>query len=64
VLTLPPDAVWWVPDWKEVGEKMLWCYEHQELARLKGRMAAQWLRENQTWAHAAKTLVELIERWA
>lgn len=64
VLTLPPDAVWWVPDWKEVGEKILWCYEHQELARLKGRMAAQWLRENQTWAHAAKTLVELIERWA
>jgi len=64
VLTLPPDAVWWVPDWQEVGEKMLWCYEHQELARLKGRMAAQWLRENQTWQHAARILVDLIERYA
>ncbi len=64
VLTLPSDCVWWVPDWREIGEKMMWCYEHQEAARLKGRMSAQWLRENQTWDHAAKTFVDLLKEWA
>jgi glycosyltransferase involved in cell wall biosynthesis len=64
ILTLPSNAVWWVPDWREIGEKMKWCYEHQSEARAKGQAAAQWLRENQTWDHSAKAFIKLIEEWA
>lgn len=55
---------WAMPDQSEVAEKMRWCYEHQAEARAKGRAAADWLRQNQTWDHSAKALVKLLETHA
>lgn len=55
---------WAMADQHEVAEKMRWCYEHQAEAREKGRSAAAWLRQNQTWDHSAKALLKLIEAHA
>lgn len=48
---------------EDLGQKMRWCYEHPAKASEKGQQAAQWLRKNQTWKHAAEKLLELIERY-
>jgi len=54
---------WAEPSADEVAEKMRWCYEHQAEARQLGLNAATWLRANQTWAHSATALMELLETW-
>lgn len=54
---------WASPKIEAVGERMRWVYEHQDEARAFGQQAAQWLRDNQTWAHSGKTLLELLERY-
>lgn len=52
---------WAKADVSELAERMRWCYEHPAEAAERGRQAAQWLRENQTWDHAADALIALIE---
>ena len=52
---------WARPDVDELAQAMRWCYEHPEAAWARGREAAWWLRANQTWAHAARRLLDLIE---
>jgi hypothetical protein len=52
---------WCKADVPELAEWMLWCYEHPHEAAERGQRAAQWLRENQTWDHAADALIALIE---
>lgn len=59
-----PNGEWAVADVDELVSHMRWCYENQDAARAKGRAAAQWLRENQTWGHSAKQLIQLMERHA
>lgn len=54
---------WAEPDVDEVADLMRWCYEHREEARQKGLQAAQWLRDNQTWAHSAQSMIQLLEDW-
>ncbi len=58
------EGEWAQPDMDEVGEKMRWAYENKGAARAKGRIAAEWLRENQTWDHSARQLIQLIEAYA
>lgn len=53
---------WAEPDQDEIAERMSWCYQNQQTARDKGRQAARWLRENQTWDHSARQLVALLEQ--
>lgn len=52
---------WWVqPDVESIALKMRWAYDNRERAAGFGSRAARWLRENQTWDHAAETLIRLI----
>lgn len=51
---------WAQVDYKEVAHWMRWCYEHPEEAKDKGLQSAAWLRANQTWAHSAQALHDLI----
>lgn len=51
---------WYTCDVNAVAEAMRWCYENELEARARARQAAVWLRENQTWAHAAQDLKALI----
>lgn len=54
---------WVRADVKEVAARMRWCYEHPEEADTFGQAAATWLRENQTWDHAAVQFEQLLERY-
>lgn len=54
-------AQWAYADVGEVAALMRWCYENREAAAEKGRAAARWLRENETWDHAAAKLIRLME---
>lgn len=56
-------GTWMRADLDELTNKMCWCYENPDMAKAKGRLAAQWLREHQTWMHSAQGLLELIERY-
>jgi len=62
--TIRGGGEWAYPDVEEVAAHMLWVYEHREEARQKGLQAAQWLRENQTWRHSVRQLINLMEQYA
>lgn len=65
--TMQPSVLggeWAEPDLDELIEKMRWVYDHQDDALEIGRKASGWLHANETWAHAAKQLLDLIERSA
>lgn len=53
---------WRVVDVQELVAAMRACYERPEQARAHGLRAAQWLRQNQTWAHSAQHLIELVRQ--
>lgn len=61
---LPIKGTWACPDVDEVAERMKWCYEHQDEAKQFGLKAASWLRANQTWDHAAKQFLDLLDMYA
>lgn len=63
-LLLSDEAQWALPDVEEVAAQMRWCYENRDAARARGLAAAKWLRENQTWDHSAKALIDLMEQYA
>lgn len=52
---------WASPDLAELQSKMRWVYENQSEAKANALKSAQWLRENQTWAHSASALKQLLE---
>jgi len=52
---------WRVVDKDALAEKMEWCYLNPGGASSFGQRASRWIRENQTYAHAARNLVELID---
>lgn len=56
----PLGGQWAKPDANEVARHMRWCYDNRDAARAKGLQAAAWLRENQTWTHAAQGLLKLM----
>jgi glycosyltransferase involved in cell wall biosynthesis len=55
---------WARVDTDELAEKMRGCYDHRQAAARRGQQAAQWLRQHQTWDHAARRLLALIEEAA
>jgi glycosyltransferase involved in cell wall biosynthesis len=57
-------GTWVKADIGELAKLMRWCYENPEKAAEKGKKAAKWLRENQTWEQSADKLLSLIERVA
>jgi glycosyltransferase involved in cell wall biosynthesis len=57
---MPSGGEWYVPSIDETAEHLRWCYHHRDEARESGRQAAQWLRDNQTWDHAASRLAEIL----
>lgn len=52
---------WVRPDGDELAAAMRWCFDNRDEAAERGRKAAAWLRENQTWRHSARRLMELVE---
>lgn len=63
---LPKEAVtqrgeWMIADKHALAEAMFSCYRRPEEYRIKGRLASEWIRENQTWKHTAKRLMDLAE---
>lgn len=55
---------WRKADVTELADAMQACYRQQRGARLFGKQAAEWLRENQTWEISAQQLTELIQEYA
>lgn len=59
--TIDGGGQWAISDVDEVAAHMRWCYENREEAGNRGRRAAAWLRENQTYEHTVAGLIELLE---
>jgi len=57
------DGQWAQMNVVAVAEAMRWCYEHPTEAKAKAMDGAAWLRANQTWEHAGRALLELIEEY-
>jgi glycosyltransferase involved in cell wall biosynthesis len=60
-LSFPPESQWFKPCVDELVTHMRWCYENRAAAAQQAYVGAQWLRNNQTWEHAALKLIDLIE---
>lgn len=54
---------WAQPDEDELIHWMRWLYENRDTARANALKAAQWLRQNRTYAQAADNLVKTIADW-
>jgi len=55
---------WVDPDLDELIAQMRWVYDHYSEAKANALKAARWLRDNETWAHSAQHLLELLEAYA
>lgn len=55
---------WRIADVDTLAQIMTWCYRYPERAIRAGAKAAGWLRLHQTWDHAARRLMNLIEEHA
>lgn len=53
---------WFEPDVDELAAAMRWCYDRRDEANMRGAAAACWLRANQTWDHAARDMIALLEQ--
>lgn len=51
---------WRVADRDDLADWMQRCYDGPEYTAGQGREAAAWLRENQTWDHSARALLQLL----
>lgn len=51
---------WMVADKFSLAELMEKCYNHPQQMRDFARGASQWLRDNQTWQHSARKLLEAL----
>lgn len=51
---------WMKADVAALADMMRLCYTRPHMAAQWGAAGAQWIRENQTWRHSAKALIELI----
>lgn len=57
----PSVGEWMVVDVDALADVMYRCYKNQEATKEVGLAGAKWLRENQTWQHAAVQLINLIQ---
>ncbi len=53
-------GLWAAPSVGELKAQMVRCYTNRETAAAFGAQAAEWLRENQTWEHSARALLEVM----
>lgn len=51
---------WMVADTDSLAEVMERCYNHPQQIKEYALKAAAWLRENQTWGHSARALMEVL----
>lgn len=54
------DGNWALIDIQELMYQMRYVYEHQKEAKEKGKKAAQWIREHQSWEKAAERMEEFL----
>lgn len=54
---------WMIADIDHLAQAMTWAYHSPEMAAAQGVGAAAWLRENQTWTHAAVQLHSLVKEY-
>lgn len=59
----PMGGQWGVPLVEDVADRMRYCYDHQEDAAANAWKASLWLHANETWDHAAATLIGLVEEY-
>lgn len=57
----PSIGEWMVADVDELAEYMQCCYRNPLMGIEYGASASSWIRENQTWGHAADKLIDLME---
>lgn len=53
---------WYDPDYNELKSLMKYVYEHQDEARAKGRLGAQWIRDYWTFDNTARKIIELVNK--
>lgn len=58
------NGYWAQVNHRYLADMMRWVYENQEEARCIGRRASDWLRQNQTWTHAAEQMKGLLDAYA
>ncbi len=54
------EGTWRVADIAELSDAMRWCYENREESRQFAGNGAEWLRQNQTWQHMARNLIDAV----
>ena len=54
---------WFDPDYNELKELMRYVYEHRDEAYDKGVRASEWVKNNWTYDHSAKKLIEVLSRF-
>ena len=52
---------WAMIDIQELMYYMRWCYEHLEDAAAKGREAAEWIREKESWEVATQDVIKNLK---
>jgi glycosyltransferase involved in cell wall biosynthesis len=58
---LPGNGLWAEPNFEDLKNAMRMCYEMRGAVKHRAIEHAHWLRENQTWAHAANKLYSLMQ---
>lgn len=54
---------WFDPSYNELKDLMKYVFEHQDEAYEKGIKASEWVRNNWTYEHSAKKLIEVLSRF-
>lgn len=57
-------GTWRIANFQDIAQKMRYCFYSPETAQAFGLRAARWIRQNQTWHHSAKLLIQLYEEHA
>lgn len=52
---------WAFPSIDETVEHMKWVYENRKMAFERAREQALWLRQNETWQHTARAIINYLE---
>jgi len=53
---------WYDPSLEELKEKMAYVFKNQSEAKEKGKMAAEWVKNNFTFSHTAKSILNILEK--
>lgn len=53
---------WYVPEFDQIRDKMLWAYEHQDEAAALGQRASVWVREQFDYRKKAQEILDAINK--